>query len=421
MKKTYVITGAAFLLSLSGFAQKDQLKQVEKALKSGNSVEAKSILDQTASLIGAATDTEKAQYYFLKGNTYLDLGNKGKESNYVDAAAAYQELLNIEKVSGKSKYTGQAQNSIKEIREKLINSAIEDGKKNKFNEAAEKFYMAYQMDTKELSILFYSASYYVNGKDYDKALVHYQELLDKGYTGEGTNYYAKNIAGVEEKFPNKDTRDMAVKYKTHMSPRDEKVASNKVEIVTNVAFILAEKGENEKALAAIKEAKKLDPKNIALITTEANILFKLNDLEGYKKVINEAITLQPNNAELFYNLGVVSGATKEFAKSEEYYKRAIELDPKYVNAYLNLAIQKLDGDNAIVDEMNNLGTTAKDNKRYEELKVIRKKLFEDALPYLEKVYTLDPENEDARRTLANVYLLLEKQDKYKAIKATLKN
>jgi tetratricopeptide (TPR) repeat protein len=420
MKKSYVISGFALMLSLSAMAQKDQLKQIEKALKSGNSVEAKSILDQTASLITSATDAEKAQYYFLKGNTYLDLGNKGKESNYVDAATAYQELLKIEKASGKSKFTNQAQNSIKEIREKMINSAIEDGKKNKFNEAADKFHKAYEIDPSDLNILFYSASYYVNGKDYDKALVNYQELLDKGFTGEGSNYFAKNVAGVEEQFPSKEARDLAVKFKTHNSPKDEKVASKKTEIATNVAFILAEKGENEKALAAIKEAKKLNPKNISLIITEANILFKLNDLEGYKKVINEAIQLQPNNAELFYNLGVVSGGSKEVAKAEEYYKKAIELDPKYTNAYLNLAILKLDADNAIVEEMNNLGTSAKDNKRYEELKVIRKKVFQDALPYLEKVYELAPENEDARRTLANVYLLLEMQDKYKAIKATLK-
>jgi len=76
MKSKYAILASALLVSVGTFAQKDQIKAAEKALKSGNSAEAKSILQQAESLIPNATDAEKAQYYFVKGNISIDLVSK---------------------------------------------------------------------------------------------------------------------------------------------------------------------------------------------------------------------------------------------------------------------------------------------------------------------------------------------------------
>jgi thioredoxin-like negative regulator of GroEL len=88
-----------------------------------------------------------------------------------------------------------------------------------------------------------------------------------------------------------------------------------------------------------------------------------------------------------------------------------------VNAYLNLSILKLEGETKIVDEINKLGTSEKDNKRYEVLKKQREDIFKSALPYLEKANELDPKNEDVAATLLNVYGALEMTDKKKALKA----
>ena len=122
---------------------------------------------------------------------------------------------------------------------------------------------------------------------------------------------------------------------------------------------------------------------------------------------------------MYYNLGVISGTANNHADAEKYYSKAIEINPKYSNAYLNLAIIKLDADTKLVQEMNGLGNSAKDNKRYEELKVQREKVFKDALPYLEKVVEFDPTNNEAKQTLLNVYTSLDMTDKYKALKATM--
>jgi tetratricopeptide (TPR) repeat protein len=116
---------------------------------------------------------------------------------------------------------------------------------------------------------------------------------------------------------------------------------------------------------------------------------------------------------------LISGTSQNSIDAEKYYKKAIEINPKYSNAYLNLAILKLDKEGKIVEEMNKLGNSAKDNKRYDELKIQREQVFKDALPYLEKVVELSPDNKDAKQTLLNVYTSLDMNDKYKALKATM--
>ena len=72
MKSKYVLLASTMLISVATFAQKDQIKAAEKALKAGKSDEAKTILLDAESVITNATEAEKAQYYFVKGNVMLD-------------------------------------------------------------------------------------------------------------------------------------------------------------------------------------------------------------------------------------------------------------------------------------------------------------------------------------------------------------
>lgn len=427
MKSKYVLLASALLISVSTFAQKDQIKAAEKALKSGNSAEAKSILQQAESLIANAADAEKAQYFFVKGNTLVDLATKNIDAtkNQLEAAKAFQELIDVEKISGKSKYTNQAQTSITDIKGKILNSAVEDGTNKKFDEASKKLYIVYELDKTDLEKLYYAASYAVNAQDYDTALAYYEELKSKNYSGEGMAYYAKNLLSEKEDFfgttaEAKTERDNKVKLKVYSNPRDEKIPSKRGEIYKNIALILLQKDKTEQAKTALSDARKANPDDTSLIISEADLYLKLQDFEKYKKLVSEVLEKDPNNPELLFNLGVVSSKT-DAASAETYYKKAIELKPDYVNAYLNLSILKLEGETKIVDEINKLGTSEKDNKRYEVLKKQREDIFKSALPYLEKANELDPKNEDVAATLLNVYGALEMTDKKKALKAKMGN
>jgi tetratricopeptide (TPR) repeat protein len=248
----------------------------------------------------------------------------------------------------------------------------------------------------------------------------YDELKKLNYSGKGTSYFAMNKLTLEEDlFNTLQERDRVVKMGTHEKPRTEAVPSKRGEIYKNIALILVQNGKTEEAKKAISDARIANPEDTSLILTEANLYLETKDYVTYKKLIAEVLEKNPNDADLIFNLGVLSGTAKNTAEAEKHYNRVIEINPKYVNAYINMAALKLEGEGAIIEEMNKLGTSAKDMKRYDELKSKRQNIFKSVIPYLQKAVELEPKNEDVTKTLLNVYSALEMTAEYKALKAKM--
>ncbi len=423
MKSKYVLLASALLISVATFAQKDQIKAAEKALKAGNAQEAITILQGAEAASAAAPDAEKAQFQFVKASAHLALATKNEDTdaNLSAAAKAYQEVLSIEKTSGKAKFSTQASTSIIDVKYKLINAAIADSKADKHAAGAKKLYDAYLLDKKDTINLYYAASTYVNAKEYETAYNAYNELKNLNYSGKGTTFYAVNKVNAEEQiFSTAKERDQMVKLGTHEKPRNEEIPSKRGEIYKNMALILVQNGKVAEAKKAIAEARVANPEDKTLILTEANLYLETKDYDTYKKLITEVLAQSPNDADLVFNLGVISYNAKNLVEAETYYKKAIEIKPDYVNAYLNLAILKLDADKKLFEEIQKLGNSEKDNKRYEVLKKQREAVFTSALPYLEKAAELDDTNEEVKSTLLSVYRALEMTEKAKALKAKMK-
>jgi tetratricopeptide (TPR) repeat protein len=427
MKSKYVLLVSSVLISVSTFAQKDQIKAAEKALKNGDPMEANTSLQQAESLMSNATEAEKAQFFLVKGNVYYELvkRNTDVQNSQLQAAKAYQEMLATEKKSGKSKYTDQAQEAITVLKSNLVTAAIENGNKKNYSFAAKELKSVYDLDTKDVEKLYYAASYAINGQEYDEALDFYSELIKLNYSGEGMNYYAKNsLTDNEDYFGNtkeaKGDRDNKVKLKVYSAPRDEKIPSRRGEIYKNVAFVYIQKGKIEEAKKAITEAKALNPEDSSLLLTEANLYLDAKDFVTYKKLISEILEKNPTNAELFYNLGVITYNNNELVDSEKYYLKAIEIDPAYTNAYLNLAILKLDADKPLIEKIKKLGNSKEDNAKYTILRKQQIDVYTGAMPFLEKAVALDAKNLEAAKTLLNVYNALEMMDKAKPLKAKVK-
>lgn len=232
----------------------------------------------------------------------------------------------------------------------------------------------------------------------------YEELRALGYTGIQKQYYAVNIAtNMDESFDNKLLRDASVKASTHINPSEKNSRSNFPEIIKNIALIYNQKGNTEKALEAMREARDANPNDINLITTEAVVQYNLGNSEKSKSLFEQATQLDPINPELQYNLGVIAGEAGDFKNASNYYNRAIELNSKYLDAYMNLATLILGKEEAIIREMNNLGTTAADDRRYDELREERNQIYVDAIPHLEKALSIDPTNYQATKTLSNIF------------------
>ena len=232
----------------------------------------------------------------------------------------------------------------------------------------------------------------------------YEELKSLNFTGIEKQYFSVNkITNIEEAFDNKLLRDASIQAKTHFNPTEKNTKSRYPEIIKNIALIYNQMGDTEKALEAMNEARAENPDDLNLILTEANVHYAMGDIDKFKSLLEYATELDSENPELQYNLGVIASEANDFENAKKYYTRAIELNPKYINAYINLAALILGQEESIIDEMNNLGTSAADDLRYDELRLKRKKLYSQAIPYLERAITVDSNNFQAAKTLSNIY------------------
>lgn len=437
MKIKQIIIAGALLVSVSSFAQKDELKALKKIyakeeIKGEDLVQYKSLVNTVQPLAVEESDKVYANFYkcMVPVLDYLALDKTMtpiqiqlamakfvSPKSITELALGLNATLDYEKKSGKKIQTEDINETIASFKPEMLNYAIALGNQKKHKESAEVLYAIYQLDKKDQEVLYYAANYAVNGQDYDSALKYYNELKSIGYTGEGTMYYAKNKAtGTEENFTSKDSRDNLVKLGTHSEPREEKLPSKKGEIVKNIALIYMEQGKNNEAKEALVEARKENPDDVGLITSQADVYLKMNDTENYQKLIKEALAKNPNDEILLFNLGVTSSNAGKLVEAENYYKKVIELKPAYVDAYLNLADLILKPDAKIVEEINKLTNSEKDLKKYEVLKADRQKLFNKAMPFLEKAHELDPKNDIVKSNLKSVYSFLELMDKVKALK-----
>lgn len=437
MKIKQIIIAGALLVSVSSFAQKDELKALKKIygkeeIKGEDLAQYKSLVNTVQTLAVEESDKVYANFYkcmvpvldyLALDKTMTPLQIQLAMAKFVspksisELAQGLNATLDYEKKSGKKIQTEDIIETIASFKPEMLNYAIALGNQKKNKESAEVLYAIYQLDKKDQEILYYAANYAVNGQDYDAALKYYNELKSLGYTGEGTLFYAKNKAtGVDENYTSKETRDNLVSLGTHILPREEKIPSRKGEIVKNIALIYLEQGKNNEAKEALIEARKENPDDVGLITSQADVYLKMNDTENYQKLIKEALAKNPNDEILLFNLGVTSANAGQLVEAENYYKKVIELKPTYVDAYVNLADLILKPDAKIVQEMNKLTNSDKDLKKYDALKIDRQKLFNQAMPFLEKAHELDPKNEVVKSNLKSVYSFLELMDKVKALK-----
>ncbi len=405
--KKLVLIALAFSIGSYSFAQKKEIKMAEKAINKSNYAEAKAAINQAEALLASMDDKTKDKFYLLKGQA-LYANGAGSD---VDIDTAIESLKNLQNSS-----------EANELTKSMVNTFLTKGnnayQSSDFKTSSKYFERAYRISPIDTSYLYYASSAAVNGKDFNKALSLYEELRDMNYTGIEREFTAVSAETNQvEVFDNEQMRDLSVKAGTHLKPSDRPTESKNAEIIKNIALIYTQNGENDKAVAALNEARKLNPDDTNLLLTEANVYYKMGNTDKFKELMEEASSKDPNNVELLYNLGVVSADSGDAETAKKYYKKAIEVDPSYSSAQINLAALILADENNIIEEMNGLGSSAADDRRYEELQVKRQNLYKEAVPYLEAVMSQNATNLQAAKTLMNIYSAIGEDDKFNAMKA----
>ena len=421
-----IVCIALIALCFNVQAQKKELRKIDKLVLESFWEEAKDELETSKSLILSSEDKYKAQFYFYDAKVSNELK---------DFKNAINSLNNLNKLNPNSNLPTKLELEYSNlgivISNSVVNSAVTDNQNSNFLDAAEKLIMAYEMDMdKNIDYLYFAAGSAVNGKDYDLSLEYYVKLKNMGYTGIVDEYFVtNNETGVEEKVSQTEY-DLLKSSKDYSNPRIGQTESRFPEIVKNIALIYVQQGKNDLAEAAIKEAREIQPDDVSLLLNEADLYIRIsnnadNDEDRlfyrnkFKTLMEKAIELDPDNGILYYNLGVIYAEQGELALAKEKYSQAIKLIPDYVDAYLNLVSVILEDEVSIVDEMNSLGTSKKDNLRYDELKVKREDLYRECVPLLEELLNVSPTNIDALNTLKNIYGVLGNNEAFMKIKAKI--
>ena len=425
MRAILIIT--ILLFSFNVQSQKKELRKIDKLVIESFFEEAKDALESSKSLILSSEDKYRAQYYFYDSKVSNEL------KMYENAISSLNNLLSINESVYPTKVEQEYKNLSIIISNGIVNGAVNDNKEGNFLDAAEKLIMAYNMDTEQyVDYLYFAAGSAVNGKDYEKSLKYYLELKNKGYTGIVDEFFVTNNETGQEEKVSQTEYDLLKSSKEYSNPRIGQTESRFPEIVKNIALIYVQQGQNELAEEAIKEARAIQPDDVSLLLNEADLYIRIsnnsdNDDERlfyrnkFKSLMEMAIEMDPTNGILYYNLGVIYAEQGELELSKEKYQKAIELIPDYVDAYLNLVSIILEDEVAIVEEMNSLGNSKKDNLRYDELKNDRENLYRECVPLLEELLKVSPENIDALNTLKNIYGVLGENEAFMQVKAKMED
>jgi len=413
--KNQILLLVALFVCTATFAQKDELKAAEKAVKKSDYATAAAEITKAEALISGADDKLKAKFYYLKGETYAALSKTDPSAaNYSAAAESFNALFSVEETLGSTKYSSLAEPTLNTMISEVSAKGIESYQSKNYSTAKTELFLVYNLSPKDTVYLEYAANAAYLDKDYDMALDYFTTLKDLGFTGITTEYTAMNSeTGERENMGTKNNMDLMVKTGTYSEPLSKTSESKQPTVIKNIAFVYVEKGDTEKALAAVRDARAVAPEDVNLILTEANLQIKLGNKDEFAKLMAEALEIDPTNASLYFNLGVISGEQGDYDKAKEYYTKCIELDPTYIDGYINLGSALLEDDKILVEEMNK---SLNDFDKYDEIKARQADLYKSVIPLYEKAYELRPDDIDTVRTLMSLYENTEMDDKFKTMK-----
>lgn len=409
--KTNILTAAAMsFLTMTAVAQKDEVKNAEDALDDGNYAEAKAQLKIAEPNLSELNDKWQENFYLYKGKAY-SAGNPTSEDMKI-AAIALQKAVDMG--------NEEAAEALTTLKNNLIQSAISDQNKEDYASAAEKLYTSYELNKQDTIYLYYAANNLVQAQQYDKAAEYLELLNELDYDGSGKAYTAVNVeTGERESLGSQQQMDLMIKTNQYKEPKVEKIPSKKGEIAALIARIYISQKDYEKAIAAMDRAKATNPDDLGLLQAEANMYYQMGEKDKAREILEEVASKDPSDPATFNNIGIMYAEIDDTEKAVEFYEKALEVDPEYNEARINLIAAKLAKERAIIDEMNGLGMSKKDNARYEELDEERKELYREVLPYLEKAMEVEPDNKEIIRTAMNLYTNLGNQEKVDELKAKL--
>ena len=210
--------------------------------------------------------------------------------------------------------------------EKTLKLAIENHKKNNFQEAEKLYKEILKINSGHFESIFLLGTLSIAIKNYDKAI----QLLKEAILIQPKHAQSHNNLGAAYKELGKTEEAMSYYQKAISINPDYADAHN------NLGIIFNELGEIQKAITCYQKAINIKPDYADAHYNLGNALHKLNKHQESIKSYEKVIEINPIYAAAYYNLGNALSVLGEFKKAISYYQRAINSEKNHIFAYNNM-------------------------------------------------------------------------------------
>ncbi|HVO73125.1 MAG TPA: tetratricopeptide repeat protein [Ignavibacteriaceae bacterium] len=328
-----------------------------------------------------AKNPKSDEGYYLLGVVYGELGQYKEMVDALDKSVAISDKFKEDAETLKKYYWSNLINTQGVIFfKKGINTSDQDSSKIYFGKSIDAFETAIMIEPDSAITYDYVSRVYMNVKKYDEAIKPLEILIEKdhpldSYKFLGEIYY-----------------DKASKLK------------KQYEQSKNVQDSVQAMGYYDKAIKVLEDGTKRYPEDGDILLTLSNSYIGANKIDVALGAFKRGIEQEPDNKYYKYNYGVLLLGANDFAGAEQQFTNAIEIDPNYENAIYNLAVTYVKWGASIAKAAEEKGVSSEEAKQK----------YQAALPYLEKVVQLRPEESAIWELLGKVYTILGKTDDAKA-------
>jgi tetratricopeptide (TPR) repeat protein len=183
---------------------------------------------------------------------------------------------------------------------------------------------------------------------------------------------------------------------------------NENDIYKQLASEYHQKGDTTGFVNILEQGAAKFPEESYFILNLININIGRGEVDQAINYLQKAIATNPGDAQLYDVLGLVYENNKEMDKAIASIKKSLEIDPDYADAlshlgriYYNLGIET----RGAADNISDIKLYNKEIEKVEGY-------FNDAIPYFEKAYSLNPKDSDAVFALRNIYYSLKNNAEY---------
>ena len=220
-------------------------------------------------------------------------------------------------------------------------------------------------------------------------------------------YYAGRFAYEAEQF------DTAVQTLQIMNSEAATKTALRHDVIYANEFIYQiyiEQQDTVNAVATLQQCIERFPEEAWFVQNLINLYINSGQEDKAVEYLDMAIQREPNVGQYYNSKASILARIERFDEAFSTFDKALALEPdnalfleSYGYAYVDLG-NKLNDDAAYLDA-----------KAYAKAKKEIDAAFEKALPYFEKAYKLEPENDSYKRSLRQLYYRLGKVNEYNAL------